>query len=347
MTLTHSPRKEQIEAAEAARHECRGVISAVTGSGKSLIIALIIQKLQVPTLVVVPSLLLKKQLSDSLAECFGKASVGPNKPIWVRNIDEISTKDILEGYDCVILDEFHRSGAATYRKINQKCWNKVYYRIGLTGTPFRSQDNEKILLESVLSKIIYRLSYHKSVELGYIVPIEAYAINVPKQVTKQTTWAGVYKELCVHNTVRNDIIAEMLINLNKEGKSTLCLVKEIQHGDILAKKTDLFFANGESEDTPYLLRLFNEGKIKCLIGTTGVMGEGLDTRPCEYVVIAGLGKSKNQLMQQVGRALRLFKGKESGKVVIFLDKSHKFPIRHFKAQVKILQEEYGITINFL
>ena len=42
---------------------------------------------------------------------------------------------------------------------------------------------------------------------------------------------------------------------------------------------------------------FNMGEIKTLIGTTGVVGEGVDTRPTEYVIIAGLGKSKPAFMQ--------------------------------------------------
>jgi len=335
----------QKEAVKAIKRENgRGIISCVTGSGKSIIAAAIIQELQVPSLIIVPSLELKRQLTETLQMIFGLEKVGKGKPIVVKNIDEINLKKEETEYDCVIIDEFHHSGAKTYRIANQKCWNKIFYRIGLTATPYRSNDNERILLESVLSKVIYTLSYTKAVELGYVVPVEAFSIQTPKILTKHRTWQGVYKELVVNNEARNKIIADLITHLNQSKKATLCLVKEIEHGKIISNLTNIPFANGEEGNTRDLLGKFNKSEIKCLIGTTGVLGEGVDTRPCEYIIIAGLGKSKNAFLQNVGRGLRLYPDKESCKVIIFLDRSHKFPIRHYKEQVKILLEEYGVNI---
>lgn len=325
----------------------RGIISCVTGSGKSLIAAGIIQALEVPTLVVVPSLELKRQLTETLEEIFGKAKVGKGKPITVKNIDEIDLKKPETSYACVIIDEFHHSGAATYRKANQKCWNEIYYRIGLTATPYRSQDNEQILLESVLSQIIHTFSYAEAVEQGYVVPVEAFALESPKIITHGKNWQSVYKDIVVNNDTRNQIIGDMLINLASQKKSTLCLVKEIEHGNILAEYCKSHFANGELNNTKELVQAFNQQKIHTLIGTTGVLGEGIDTRPCEYVIIAGLGKSRNAFLQNVGRGLRRFGTKETCKVVVFLDKSHKWSIQHFKEQVKMLREEYGVEVTYV
>ena len=82
---------------------------------------------------------------------------------------------------------------------------------------------------------------------------------------------------------------------------TLTLVKEINHGKALSVLSDSPFSNGEDEESRKYIELFKEARIKTLIGTTGVLGEGVDTKPAEYVIIAGLGKSKNAFMQQVGR----------------------------------------------
>ncbi len=124
--------------------------------------------------------------------------------------------------------------------------------------------------------------------------------------------------------------------------STLCLVKEINHGNILHNDGAFNFVHGQSDER-HLIESFAKGSLLTLIGTTGVIGEGVDTKACEYVIIAGLGKSKNAFMQQVGRAFRVFPKKESGKVVLFLDKSHKWTKAHFQAQVKYLKEEYGVV----
>lgn len=344
LSLDITPYKEQKDAATSCLERYRGIVTASTGTGKSVMIAMAINYIQLPTLVVVPSLYLKYQLTKSLTESFGKQAVGDlkaKKPIIVENVDALPMTK-LEGYDVVILDEFHRSAAKTYRDLNKKAWPGIYYRLGFTATPFRSNDNERLLLESILSKVIYRLEYKTAVNNGYIVPMEAYYIEIPKTNTNGYSWQEVYKDLVVNNDTRNSIIGNMLTNLKNEGKSTLCLVKEIKHGEILSEYAEVPFANGQDGNSEDLIRRFSSGEIKALIGTTGVLGEGIDTKPAEYILIAGLGKSKPAFMQQVGRGFRKYPGKESCKVVIFKDPSHRWCESHFKAQVKTLKEEYGL-----
>lgn len=339
----HIPYKEQLEAADAAAKYKRTIISAITGSGKSLIAGLILYKLQVRTLIVVPSLELRTQLSDNMVSWFGEDRVGKGKDIWIENVQALDPKKPVKGYDCIIIDEFHHSGAKSYRKLNKNAWKDIYYRIGLTSTPFRSNEDERLLLESVLSSIGYRIPYKKAVALKKIVPVEAYYLELPKVNVEGYTWKEVYNELVVHNETRNDLINQLLGQLNVQNVHTLCLVKEISHGENICKLTKWYFANGVDEDSTYYLKLFNSEKLKTLIATQGYCGEGVDTKPAEYIIIAGLGKSKNQLMQAIGRGLRTYKGKESCKIIIFKDASHKYTLSHFKTQIKILRDEYGVT----
>lgn len=337
LNMRHTPYYDQLQAAQACVKHHRGIISAVTASGKSVMIALTVGKLQVRTLVVVPSIELKQQLSTDMVQWFGKDKVGKNKDIYIENIQALDPKKPVKGYDCLIIDEFHHSASKSYRNLNKYAWNDIYYRFGFTATAYRSDDNEKLLLESVLSDVIYELDYHTAVANGYIVPVEAFYVEVPKTEVDGITWAQVYSELVVHNKVRNDIILRLMVAL--KDKPTLCLVKEIAHGNNL---DPFLFMSGQDEESRKYLDLFNNGKIKSLVGTTGVLGEGVNTRPAEYIVIAGLGKSKNQFVQNVGRGLRRHEGKESAKIIIFCDKSHKWSLTHFKIQCRLLKEVYGI-----
>lgn len=343
LKLEHKPYLEQGEAVKAAVGAARGIISAVTGSGKSLVAGLLINALQVRTLIVVPSLELRSQLTESMVRWFGKGKVGKGKDIWIENVQALDPGSPVIGYDCVIVDEFHHSGAKTYRKLNVKAWNGIYYRFGLSATPFRNSDDERLLLESVLSQVVYRIDYKKASDNGYIVPVEGYYFELPKQETDAHTWAQVYSELVVKNDRRNITISGLLKDLRDADKFCLCLVKEIAHGEELSAMTGVPFVNGQDGTTREYIEKFNSGEIKVLIGTTGVIGEGVDSRPCEYVVIAGLGKAKSAFMQQVGRALRRYGDKQSAKIIIVCDKSHKFTLKHFKEQCKILRDEYGVT----
>jgi superfamily II DNA or RNA helicase len=348
------PYPEQREAGEAAPACERGIVVAPTGVGKSYMAGLMLDALQVPSLVVVPSLGLKIQLTEELGKLFGEDMVGPldyrNRKqhfITVENVDGLPLKPI-PGIDAVFIDEFHHSGAATYRKLNTKAWDSIYYKFGLTATPFRSQSEEKLLLESVLSKVIYQIPYSVAVAKKYIVPLEAYVVELPLRpmVCKGKLWHAVYAERIVNNEERNEIITNMAENLYNAGKSTLILVKQIPHGEMLrdmlaARGCDVPFAEGKNEGNDALLKAFNRQDIPMMIGTVGIMGEGRDTKPCEYVVMAGGGKSRNQTMQNIGRGFRKFPGKDSCKVVMFKDDSHKWLKEHHKACLKTLLEEYG------
>lgn len=339
-TLDFKPYSTQTAAANKCRVEHRGIVQAPTGSGKSVMIALTIDSLKVKTLVVTPSLELKRQLTESLRATFGKT---PH--ITVANVQSLDPKKPLKGYDCVIIDEYHHSAAKTYRDLNKYAWNDVYYRFGFTATPCRADDEEQALLESIIGEVIYTVPYAQAVKQGQIVPIEAYYVEVPKTAVRGMTWSAFYSEAVVNNEYRNKLIAQMLMNLTGAGKSTLVLVKEIKHGEILSRLSGIPFANGQDGESSKLIDQYNGSSNGGLIATTGVMGEGVDSRPCEYVIIAGLGKSRPAFMQQAGRSFRTFPGKESCKVIIIKDGSHKFSLSHYKEQVKILKQEYGAAVT--
>lgn len=341
LSLGLSPYPEQIEAVKACQSVIRGTVQAVTGFGKSTIMAMLIAAKGLRTLVVVPNLTLKAQLSRSFEQMLGNLN-----NIVIENIDSPRLKTLID-FDMLIIDEAHHGAAKTYRKLNQTAWKGIYHRYCFTATPFRSKDEEQMLLESIIGQVIYSVDYHTAVKRGAIVPIEAYYIEVPKQKTHAYTWAEVYRELVVNNNQRNQQIITLLSRLEEAGASTLCLVKEIAHGKKLKAGTGIEFACGEDDNTRMLLLEFNLRERNSLIGTVGVLGEGSDTKPAEWVIIAGLGKSRPAFMQQIGRGLRAYSGKESCKILLFLDKSHKWTRAHFKAQCTYLKEEYGIIPSLL
>lgn len=345
----HKPYIVQVEAARACKANDRGIVTAPTGCGKSIMAALIVQEMSLRTLIVVPSLELKRQLTSTLAGIFGETRVGGlGSTIAVENVQGLPLKsgDNLKTYkyDVLILDEFHHSAASTYRKLNARCWGHIYHRFGLTATPYRAKDEEKLLLESILAQVIYAVPYQGAVDGGYIVPMEAYYLEVPKTKIDSNNWHTVYKALVVENLPRNLQIAAILGNLKAADRSTLCLVREVAHGEALSKLTGLPFAHGQSDDSERLISQFSNGRIRSLIATEGVCGEGVDTRAAEYVIVAGLGKSRPALMQKCGRGFRRYPGKESCKVILFRDISHKYTLTHFRNQAKVISEEYGITV---
>lgn len=330
------PYEDQIAAVYKTVIWSRGTIAMPTGTGKSLVIALIVARLGVKSLIVVPNLEIKRQLQASFTTMFETM-----KNITIENIDSPKLKSP-GNYDLLIIDEAHHVGAKTYHKLNKLAWNGIYYRYFLTATPFRNDADEQLLFEGIAGQIIYKLSYQTAISKRYIVPVEAYYIEIPKQKTDAHTWQQVYRQLVVENEVRNQIIINTMNFLYINHKSTLCLVKEIKHGNYLSEKSAFLFANGQDDNSPLYVSKFNSGSQAVLIATEGLLGEGVDTKPCEFVIIAGLGKAKSSLMQKIGRAVRTYPGKESAKIILIYDKSHKFARLHFREQCAILKEEYNV-----
>lgn len=335
----HRPYVDQITASNNAVNEHRGILSLPTGTGKSLLTQLIVANFGAPALIVVPTLELKRQLTEDCTAVFGTTAM---KHITIENIDS-SALDEPGDYDVLIIDEAHHAASKRYQQLNRKVWGGIYYRFFLTATPFRTNSEENLLFEGIAGKVIYRLFYAEAVKKGYIVPVESFYVKLNKKPTDSYTWREVYSELVVNNEERNVAIAEMAASLESAKCPTLILVKEVKHGKLIADLCGMPFAHAEGDNCRQYIQAFNDGKITVLIGTEGILGEGVDTRPCEYVIVAGLGKAKGAFMQKIGRGVRQYGMKKSAKVVLFRDSSHRFLLRHFNEQRKILKEEYGIV----
>lgn len=334
-----TPYHYQTKLMEVILKRNRGTVSAITGSGKSIMMAMLINQLQLKTLVVVPNLILKKQLSEVFSNFFGSFR---RDHLMIEHVGSPNLNNA-KNYDVLIVDEAHHSAAATYRDLNKSAWQNMYYRYFFTGTPIRAREEEQIVLEGIAGTIIHEVTYEDALKAGTIVPVEAFYVNIPKSYNHSlySQYAKFYDRFVVNNDIRNDIIKYFVDTLKESNTSTLVLVREIAHGEILSQMTGLHFVKGDNEDNASALALFNEGGRQ-MIGTVGVLGEGADTKPTEWVIIAGLGKSKPAILQMVGRGLRSFPGKTSCKVLLFKDSSHKFSSSHFREQCKTLLEYYGI-----
>lgn len=352
--LPFTPYEFQTEAASRALLNVRGIIQSPTGTGKSAIMALIIAQVRVRTLVVVPSLELRNQAILGLKMAFGEGYVGKvddNTLIMVEHVQGLDPKKVIPEVGCVIIDEFHHAASKSYQQLNKYAWNDIYYRIGLTATPFRRNEDENILLQGILADIIYIHSYSKAIKGKHILPIEGCYYSLPKIPIRgrKDHWGSVYSELIVNREDRNNLIcniSDALIACTSEN-NVLILVLTINHGELLQalfkKKFNLEvpFANGVDKNSPTIIRDFSNGDVRLIIATN-IVGEGVDTRACNVVILAGgSGKSKSRLMQNAGRTCRKFNKQVAGIVISFKDPSHKWMLDHHKMFCTTFKDEYS------
>lgn len=228
------------------------------------------------------------------------------------------------------------SAAITYRDVNLSQLKDVYFRIGVTATPFRN-DGADLALESVLSDIVYEYTVPTAIKEGFLVQPEFRLID--NKINKNNpNYQTQYREGIVENDDRNKIIAA--VAKEHRNDSTIILVQQIPHGNTLKSLIPgAEFINGEEKDSVRirLMEDFRKGKLKTLIGTS-VIGEGVDLPIGKVLIMAGGGKAESQIIQNVGRVLRIFPGKTEAIVYDFDDLGASHLEEHAKARQAIYDQ---------
>lgn len=324
----------------------RGVVVACTGSGKTLTIAKMIADLRVKSLIITPSKAITDMMAKTMINYFGKGKVDKlttktvkiKKPINVCNIQALVKipYDKLQTIDAVFCDEHHHQGADTYLEVNLKHLKNTYYRFGFTATNFRAGGDD-MALEAVLSETLYEYPSHQAIADGYLVKPEFKIIENYNNVNSNN-YQRVYKEGVVFNKDRNNLIVGTFNSLSKK-HSTLILVKQVEHGELLKELIPTAkFIHGQLKDSvrDKIMEDFRKGKERLIIGTS-ILGEGVDLPIADVLIMANGGKSPIQVMQNVGRVLRIHPGKEKAIIYDFADIGAPWLEDHAKERQKIYE----------
>ena len=139
----------------------RGVVVLPTGTGKTHLASMAIEKAGRPTLVVTPTIDLMNQWYDELTLSFG-AEVGllgggyyDIKPITVTTYDSayLNMERLGNRFGLIVFDECHHLPGPTYG-LAATC-AIAPFRLGLTATPERA-DNAHTHLDQLIGPVVYR-----------------------------------------------------------------------------------------------------------------------------------------------------------------------------------------------
>ncbi|HEX7514957.1 MAG TPA: DEAD/DEAH box helicase family protein [archaeon] len=147
----------------------KGTVVLPTGAGKTIVAVGAIGKLQLPTLVVVPTLDLIEQWRRALASEFG-IEIGVYgggdyflKPLTVTTYDSAYLRAVELGnrFGLVVFDEVHHLPAAGYRHIAEMFLSRA--RLGLTAT-YEREDGLHSELKRLIGGKVYELTVHDLAE---------------------------------------------------------------------------------------------------------------------------------------------------------------------------------------
>src|SRR5215212_8599313 len=160
----------------------RGVVVMPTGTGKTFMAFLCIEKVGRPTIVVTPKIDLMVQWARELEQSFGVevGMVGGNehsyKPLTVTTYDSayIYLEKWANKYGLIIFDECHHLPGAAYSEAANA--SLAPFRLGLTATPERA-DGGEMMFPELIGPISYRLDI-TDVAGEFLAPYETRRVYV-------------------------------------------------------------------------------------------------------------------------------------------------------------------------
>ena len=273
-------------------------------------------------------------------------------------------RDYLKTVTITIVDECHHAASDGYQSIFRHLENSQMM-IGLSGTIRPEQETKYHIIKAYLGSPITEIRNYLMIKEGISATphIKELSISEPKnlgkiiepelnqgKVTPLRQYQLEYKYGVIENEYRNKKIAElskMCYELNKG--ACLVVVNSIEHGTNIGHMLDelkvpyAFLKGDDDTDTRQkVLDSTRDGTLRVLLATK-IIDEGLDTPNLQFLIYASAGSSPIQLLQRIGRILRLGKNKKDVFVYDIVDKTSKFLYNQAKSRHKIyLDEKFDI-----
>jgi superfamily II DNA or RNA helicase len=368
LNLPFKPRDYQLAAFYHALSYQKAILLSPTGSGKSLIIYLIIRALNTKTLIIVPTTSLVNQLYNDFKE-YGWNSDEHCHMVYAGQ-DKVSDKqvvistwqsqfrlgkNIFEQYKLVIGDECHGFKSKSLASIMTKCVN-AKYRIGTTGTLDGTQTH-KLVLEGLFGRVYKAITTKQLIDKKELssFSIKIIILKYPQEVAQHIRGSNYQEEIefLVENEDRNNYIKNLTLTLKG---NTLVLFRLVEkHGKILydlikdnidTDKRKLFFVyGGTTTETREEIRSITEKeKDAIIVASYGVFSQGINIKNLHNIVFASPSKSRIRNLQSIGRGLRVSDNKVETVLYDIADdlcwKSRKnYTYQHLEERIKIYEEE--------
>src|SRR6056297_1778629 len=339
-----SPNLAQIEALnelQMTREEGndKALIVAATGVGKTYLAAFDSKEYS-SILFIAHREEILNQAYESFSEIrddkykFGKLYSGDKEvdsEILFASVQSLSRENSLSKYsrdsfDYIIVDEIHHGAAPTYKKIIE--YFNPKFLLGLTATPHRLDKKDVFALCDF--NLVYDVDLFQAINRGWLVPFKYYGIyDRTVDYDNITYLKGRYvsKELekALSIEKRADLIYKNYLRYRR--KRALGFCTSIKHAEYM---TEYFLDKGikaaaiHSDDNSSFHIERKEGVEKLesgdleVIFSVDMLNEGVDIPSLDLILFLRPTESPTVFLQQMGRGLRLYPGKDDVRILDFI-----------------------------
>lgn len=352
----------------------RNLIVAATGTGKTVISAFDYNRFRMQNqghgrlLYIAHREEILKQARKTFCSVlqdqnFGELWVGNYAPqgnldaLFVSNITANNNFDKLKElgqdyYDFIIIDEAHHSSASTYRQVID--FFKPHLFVGLTATPERMDGTS--LLPDFCGRISAEIRLPKALSEGLLTPFHYFCVTDSADLSSSELWVnGKYDtdklSLKLSTLERCSLIVSRLkLYLADENAcKALCFCASQQHADYMCEMFNTKYnlksavlTSKNSEERKELREKLARGDINYLF-VVDIFNEGVDIPEVDTVLFLRPTESLTIFLQQLGRGLRLYPGKQVLTVLDFVAQANKN--YDFASRFRALLTKTGVNVE--
>tara|TARA_R100000008_G_C3583415_1_gene170285 strand:- start:368 stop:1840 length:1473 start_codon:yes stop_codon:yes gene_type:complete len=373
LNLKLTPHPHQLTACYHSIRKNRALLLSPTGSGKSLIIYLIMRyylnkiSKNEKILIVVPTVGLVRQLVDDFVQYTqDKWSVDENVHMIFSGQEKKSSKKIVvstwqslynmpneyfDDFSIVFGDECHLFKSKSLVALMTKLKN-AHRRIGTTGT-LDGTKTHKLVIEGLFGPVFNVTSTKKLIDKDLLskVKIECISLQYDHDICNQNKRTSYQDEIkfLISNEKRNKFISNLSLNL--PGNSLVLFNFVELHGKVLYdilkdSEKPVFFIHGgtDANQREDIRKIVNKETNAILVASYGTCSTGVNIPNIDNVIFASPSKSVIRVLQSIGRGLRKSKNNNVTKIYDISDnmsyKSYKnHTLNHMEERIKIYNNE--------
>ncbi|KAI9760398.1 MAG: hypothetical protein M4579_001694 [Chaenotheca gracillima] len=323
-------------------------VSLATGSGKTVIFTQLIDRIRPrsdhadQTLILVHRRELVEQAARHCTNAYptkrieiemGNLHASGTADITVASVQSIRSGDRMSKFDperfkLVLVDEAHHIVAPGYMETLDHFGLLGFTEsspalVGVSAT-FSRFDGLK--LGAAIDHIVYHKDYVDMIGDNWLSKVIFTTVQSKADLSKvKSASSGDFRQVELSNAINtdktNDITVRAWLARAKDRKSTLVFCVDLAHVAGLTHAfrkhgIDAHFITGETAKMTRseTLEAFKKGEFPVLLNC-GVFTEGTDIPNIDCVLLARPTKSRNLLVQMIGRGMRLHPGKENCHII--------------------------------
>lgn len=231
-------------------------------------------------------------------------------------------------FDYVVIDEFHHAAAATYRRLLGHF--APSFLLGLTATPHRTDQSD--ILSFCDDNLVHSCPLFDGIRAGLLSPFHYYGIQDETVDYREVPWrSGRFDPEALTNKLATLARGRHALQIwrGRAQERTLAFCVSTRHADFMAAQ---FNKEGVASAAVYAgsamgraqaLELLETGQLKVLF-SVDLFNEGVDLPSVDTIMMLRPTESKILFLQQLGRGLRRWDGKDRLVVLDFIGNHHGF-----------------------